>query len=58
MFADKAAVMIAMGKHSTEDRDANWAQVTTLQAGAAAFVNFVGVVIAKATDEAYEEEPS
>jgi len=55
VFADKLALMIAMGKHSTEDREAHWTQVTTLQAGAAAFVNFVGVAIEKALDDAYEE---
>jgi hypothetical protein len=55
VFADKAAIMIAMGKHSTEDRDAYRAQVMTLEEGAAAFVNFVGVAFEKAMDDAYEE---
>jgi len=50
VFADKAALMVAMGKHSTADREAYWAQVTDLQAGAAAFVNFVGVAMEKALD--------
>lgn len=47
VFADKVALMVAMGKHSTENRDVYWGRVTDLQAGAAAFVNFVGVAVTK-----------
>lgn len=47
VFADQVALMVAMGKHSTEDRDAYHAQVVDLQAGAAQFVNFALVAIGK-----------
>lgn len=45
VFADRVALMVAMGKHSTEDLDAYRAQVMDLEAGAAQFVNFVLVAI-------------
>jgi hypothetical protein len=50
LFADRIALMVAMGKHSTEDREAYRAQVVDLQAGAVAFVNFVGVALIKHLD--------
>lgn len=52
VFADKVALMVAMGKHSTEDRKAYRAQVVDLEAGAAAFVNFVGVALEMVLGEA------
>jgi hypothetical protein len=55
VFADKAALMVAMGKHSTEDREAYRAQVIDLQAGAIAFVNVVGVALEKAMDDAEQD---
>jgi len=51
VFADKVALMVAMGKHSTEDREAYRAQVSDLEDGAAAFVNFVGVALEKVLNE-------
>ena len=47
VFADQVALMVAMGKHSTEEREAYHAQVVDLQAGAAQFVNFALVAIEK-----------
>jgi hypothetical protein len=55
VFADRIALMVAMGKHSTEDRDAYRAEVMDLEAGAAAFVNFVGVALQKHLDAAEQE---
>jgi class 3 adenylate cyclase len=57
VFADKVALIIAMGKHSTEDKEAYRAQVVDLQAGAVAFVNFVGVALERVLDEA-KPDPS
>jgi hypothetical protein len=42
--------MVAMGKHRTEDHQAYREQVFDLEAGAAAFVNFVGVALQKHLD--------
>lgn len=50
VFADKVALMVAMGKHSTQDQEAYRAQVLDLETGAAAFVNFVGVAMESALD--------
>jgi hypothetical protein len=47
VFADQVALMVAMGKHSTEDREAYHEQVSDLEAGAAQFVNFALVAIEK-----------
>jgi hypothetical protein len=44
VFADEVALVLAMGGHKVDDRAAYRAQVETLEAGAAAFVNFVGVL--------------
>jgi hypothetical protein len=55
VFADKVALMVAMGKHTTEDPEAYRAEVADLQAGAAAFVNFVGVALERVWDEANPE---
>lgn len=52
VFADRIALMVAMGKHSIEDPEAYRAQVVDLEAGAAAFVNFVGLALAKHLDDA------
>jgi hypothetical protein len=57
VFADKVALMVAMGKHSTEDQEAYRAQVVDLQAGAVAFVNFIGVALERVLDET-EPEPT
>ena len=58
VFADQAALMIAMGKHSTEDLSAYRAQVRDLQAGAAQFVNFALVAIAKHLGQPPPRAPS
>jgi hypothetical protein len=50
VFADRIALMVAMGKHRTEDHQAYREQVFDLEAGAAAFVNFVGVALQKHLD--------
>jgi hypothetical protein len=50
VFADQVAGLVAMGKHRTDDRDALLAQVRAFQAGAVAFVNFVGVALEKHLD--------
>jgi hypothetical protein len=46
VFADDLALLIAMGKHSTEDEGFR-TQSVDLRNGAAAFVNFVGVALEK-----------
>ena len=46
-FADRAAVMVAMGKHAQEDAAVYRQQVVDLEEGAAAFVNFVHVALGK-----------
>jgi SAM-dependent methyltransferase len=55
VFADKAAAMVAMGRHDLEDEEAYRAQVVELQAGAVAFVKFVDAAFQKAMDDAYTE---
>ena len=47
VFADKAALMVAMGKHTTEDPKAYRNQVEIFEDGAAQFVNFVHIAINK-----------
>jgi hypothetical protein len=48
-FADKVALMVAMGKHD-DDRDEVARQIVELEEGAAAFVNFARFAIAKHLD--------
>ena len=45
VFADQAALMVAMGKHSTEDLEAYRGQVNDFEAGAAQFVNFAMIAL-------------
>jgi hypothetical protein len=51
VFADQAALMVAMGKHDTEDRKEYRAQVWDLEAGAAPFVNFALVALKEHLEE-------
>jgi hypothetical protein len=51
LFADHAGLMIAMGKHSTEERVVSLAQERDLEAGANSFVRFTLVAIKKQLGE-------